>query len=99
MSLRALLIGIIGIAAICWIVSAAELIYLQSGFLQLPPAALVMLALLLGFRALPSGRLRLSTNELAILYCMFLLAALVASRGLMEKLISPLAVPAYFAST
>lgn len=96
MSWRALIIGIVGIAAICWVVSAAELTYLQSGFLQLPPAALVMLALLLGFRRLTRNRF-LTTAEMATLYCMFLIAALVSSRGLMEKLIPALIAPHYFA--
>jgi hypothetical protein len=96
MSLRILLIGILGVAAICAVVSAAELMVLQSGFLQIPPAALVMLALLVGFRRLT--RTRLSSAEIAILYCMFLLAALVASRGLMEKLIPALVAPRYFAN-
>jgi|SRR5579884_484309 len=96
MSWRALLIAIVGIAAICWVVSAAELTYLQSGFLQLPPAALVMLALLIGFRRI-AGRHRLTSIEIATLYGMFLIAALVASRGLMEKLIPALIAPRYFA--
>jgi hypothetical protein len=96
MSGRAVLIAVVGIVAICWVVSAAELTYLQSGFLQLPPAALVMLILLLGFRRF-AGRRGLTLHETAILYCLFLLAALVASRGLMEKLLPALIAPHYFA--
>src|SRR5262249_11089724 len=58
--------------------------------------ALVMLILLLGFRRF-AGRRGLTLHETAILYCLFLLAALVSSRGLMEKLLPALIAPHYFA--
>jgi hypothetical protein len=97
MSPRAVVIGLVGVTAICWIVSLAELLYLKSGYLQIPPAALVMLAILLGFQRV-AGRWRLSRAEVAILYGMFLVAALVASRGSMEKLVPALISPHYLDS-
>jgi hypothetical protein len=99
-SLRAVIIGLLGVVVVCVVVAGTELVYVKAGFLQLPPAALGGLLLLLGARhALRLGpRWRLAPHELAGIYGMLLLAALTSSRGLVEKLLPLLVAPNYFAS-
>lgn len=99
--LKVLAVGLAGIAVVCFVVSWAELVTqkIQIGFLQLPPIALAMLFMLV----LANGaarRLRLaglSPQELALVYAMWLLAAMVASRGLMERFLPMLVGVNYFA--
>ena len=99
--LKVLGIGVAGIAAVCFIVSYAELVSqkIQIGFLQLPPIALAMLFLLL----LVNGAARrlhlvgLSPQELALIYCMWLLAAMISSRGLIERFLPLLVGVNYYA--
>src|SRR5437660_5617835 len=60
-----------------------------------------MLVLILGVQALLgrlSSRLRLKPHELFTVYIMMLLASMVSSRGLLQKLIPLLIVPNYFAT-
>src|SRR5438093_651581 len=109
LSLFAVVLGLVGVVIVCGVVSGTELVYVKAGFLQLPPAALGGLLLLVGARELgrrvptPVGvgrgrRWRLDPHELAAIYGMLLIAGLVSSRGLMEKLIPLLVAPNYFAS-
>lgn len=100
MSWRAAVIGAVGVVLVCLVVAGTELVYVQAGFLQLPPAALGGLLLLVAARAALRrlGRWRLTPAELAAIYAMLLVAALVASRGLMEKMLPLLVAPHYFAS-
>lgn len=103
LSLRALAVGLICVAITCCVVCYAELVVgkIQIGFLQLPPVVVGMLTLLLVMQATLaqfSQRFRLRTHELFILYVMMLLAAMVSSRGLLEKLIPLLVVPNYDAN-
>src|SRR5437764_714749 len=91
MSARALVVGIACIALTCVVVCYAELVVakIQIGFLQLPPVVIGMLVLLLGVQAVLtrfSARLRLKTHELFTIYVMMLLASMVSSRGLLQKL-------------
>jgi len=100
-SLRALLIGVAAVIAVCVIVPRAELIdQVQIGYLQFPAVAIGMLVfLLLGssyFRTL-NRRLGLTSQEFLTIYSMMVLASMISSRGLMQKLIPALVTPNYFA--
>lgn len=101
-SLRALLVGVIGIGIVCFIVSWAELVtgQIMIGFLQLPPvvvAGLFGLVLLNGAIHRIAPRLALRPGEIAVAYCMMLLASMVSSRGLMEDLLPTLVGVNYYA--
>jgi hypothetical protein len=103
LSLRALVVGLIGIVIVAFIVSWAELVtgQIMIGFLQLPPvvvAALFVLVLLTrGVRRF-APRLALQPAEIAVVYCMLLLTAMISSRGLMEDLIPMLVGINYYAN-
>jgi hypothetical protein len=98
LTLRALFVGLIGVAAVCFIVAWAELVtgQIMIGFLQLPPvviAALFVLVLLVkGMRRI-SPRLALQPGEMVVVYVMMLIASMISSRGLMEDLIPTLVRP------
>jgi len=99
---RALLVGLIGIIAVSFIVSWAELVtgQIMIGFLQLPPvvvAALFVLVLLTKGARLVAPRLALHSGEIAVVYLMILLAAMISSRGLMEDLVPTLVGVNYYA--
>ena len=102
-SKKALIIGIVFVVAICFIVSYAELViaYIQIGFLQLPPAVIgVFFFLVVASRLLKkiSLRLGLTQQELMMIYCMMLIASMISSRGMMEKLIPALIAVNYYAN-
>ncbi|GIV08301.1 MAG: hypothetical protein KatS3mg020_0813 [Fimbriimonadales bacterium] len=89
---RALLIGLIGSAVASVVVAAAELVSqtIQIGMMQLPPAviALLFVGVLLNrlvARFRPSAAL--SPPELAVVFVMMLFSAIIASRGVMERLL------------
>jgi hypothetical protein len=98
LSLRAVIVGLIGVVLVCAIVAGTELVYVQAGFLQLPPAAMGGLLLLVGARSVLRrlSRWHLASHELAAIYGMLLVAALAGSRGLVEKLLPLLVAPNYF---
>ncbi len=101
---RGLLVGLVCVVITCVVVCYAELVVgkIQIGFLQLPPAVVGMLVLLLGVQALLtrlSPRLRLMPHEIFTVYIMMLLASMVSSRGLLQKLIPLLIVPNYNATS
>ena len=101
LSVRSLLLGICFVILICCIVSYAELVitYIQIGFLQLPPAVIgVFFFLVLGNRLLArlNDQFALSPRELMCIYCMMLVASMISSRGVMEKLIPALIAVNYF---
>jgi len=103
LSPRALVIGVLCVVVTCFVVSYAELLVgkIQIGFLQLPPVVVGMLVLLLGVQALAgrfSQKFRLKAHELFTVYVMMLFAAMVSSRGLLQKLIPLLIVPNYMAT-
>ncbi len=103
MSPRALAVGLVCVAVTCVVVCYAELVVgkIQIGFLQLPPVVVGMLVLLIATqRLLPrlSPALRLRPHELFTVHVMMLLASMVSSRGLLEKLIPLLVVPNYNAT-
>ena len=98
---RSFLLGTCFVIAICCIVSYAELVitYIQIGFLQLPPAVIgLFFFLVLGNRLLERLKVRfgLSPRELMCIYCMMLVASMISSRGVMEKLIPALIAVNYF---
>jgi hypothetical protein len=99
---RAILLGLLLVAATCFVVSYGELVIarIQIGFLQMPPAVIGMFFfILLVNRGM--GRLKqrfsLSPAELMMIYCMMLAAAMISSRGIMEKILPTLVTPNYFA--
>jgi hypothetical protein len=96
-------VGLLGVVVVCLIVSWAELVtgQIMIGFLQLPPvvlAALFALALLTKAARRFAPRFALRPGELAVVYCMMLLAAMVSSRGLMEDLVPMLVGINYYAN-
>ncbi len=86
----AIVIGLIGAAAVCFVVSWSELVVtsIQIAICQFAPAAIGLFFLLvllnMAVRAVPS-RLGLAAHEIIVIYMMVLVAALTTSRGLMER--------------
>lgn len=102
-SFRGIAIGVLAVIAVSLIVSYAELVlqYIQIGFLQLPPAVIgvFVFVLLANYAAQSlSKRLKLSPQDLMTVYSMMLISAMISSRGLMEKLLSLLVTPSYYAT-
>lgn len=100
---RGLLVGLVCVVVTCLTVCFAELVVgqIQIGFLQLPPVVVGMLVILIGGQRLLSrlsARLRLQSHEIFGIYVMMLLASMVSSRGLLEKIIPLLVVPNYDAN-
>src|SRR3712207_2165546 len=95
-------LGAIAIAAVVLIVSWAELVTgkIMIGFLQLPPVVLPLLFLLValnrGVRRV-APRVVLSPPELTVIFVMMVLAAMIASRGVMEDLLPTLVGINYYA--
>ena len=103
MTLPGLVVGLLAVVITCVMVCYAELVVgkIQIGFLQLPPVVVGMLVLLLGMQGLLkrfSKRLQLAPHEMFTVYTMMLLAAMVSSRGLLQKLIPLMVVPNYYAT-
>ena len=101
LSAKALLVGCAGVVAACAIVCWAELViqYIQIGILQFPPVVVglfLFLSLANGLVRRICARLGLSPHEVMIVYCMMLVGAMIASRGLMEKLIPALVGVNYY---
>lgn len=98
---RGWVVGLGGVVAVSTIVSWAEavLITIQVGYLQMPPAVIGTLLLLVllnnGLRRL-APRASLTTGDLAVAYAMMLVSAMIASRGWMQKLLPLLVAPGYF---
>ena len=102
-SFRAIALGLAFVAVICAVVSYAELVVarIQIGFLQMPPAVIaIFVFLILVNRGMQRVRqkLTLSAAELMMIYCMMLVAAMISSRGVMEKIIPLVVTPNYFAN-
>jgi hypothetical protein len=102
--LPVLALGTLAMAVVILIVSWAELVTgkIMIGFLQLPPIALPLLFLLVvanraARRIIP--RAALSAPEVALLFMMMVLAAMIASRGVMEDLLPTLSGLNYYAAT
>ena len=102
LSPRALLVGLIGIGLVSLIVSWAELVtgQIMIGLLQIPPVAVAALFILVlltkaARRVAPSFALR--PGEIAVVYCMLLVAAMLSSHGLMQRLLPTLIGANYYA--
>ncbi|HOQ27407.1 MAG TPA: hypothetical protein PLH36_01570, partial [Armatimonadota bacterium] len=104
LSTRAIFLGLVAVAVVVFIVSWAELVtgQIMIGFLQLPPVVLALLFLLVLVNrgvARWGGKMALNPQELAVIHVMMLLAAMISSRGLMEKLVPTLVGQNYFADS
>ena len=101
---RGAVAGILLVPVTCFVVSWAEirLMTLQVGYLQMPPAVVGLLLLLLGVnlltRPLFRKRALFSAQDLLVAYAMMTVAAMISSRGLMQKLLPLLVTPDYFAN-
>jgi len=102
LSVAAVIVGIIGAAAACFVVCWAELVVksIQIAICQFAPAAIGLLLLVVvlnGFLSRLVRRALLKSHEIVIIYVMILVAALTASRGLLEKLFATLVAVNYYA--
>jgi len=101
---RGLLIGLVFVALTCVVVTYAELVLkeIQIGFLQMPPAVIGMFFFMIllnrGMRSV-SKRLALSASEMMMIYVMMLVAAMISSRGVMEKVIPLLVTVNYYSDS
>lgn len=103
---RAVGLGLVAVLATVWLVSYAELVFGESsqimiGYLQIPPAAVFLLFLFTGIniavrRFLPGKELR--SAELATIYAMMVPAAMVASHGLLQRVLPVMVAGNYFAT-
>jgi len=102
---RALLVGIACVAVTCVLVTWAELVIstIRIGYLQLPPVSIALLILVLaltrGLGRLLKGRWAFTSAELATVYVMSVVAAMIASHGMAQKLLPVLVAGNYFASS
>lgn len=103
LSLKAVFMGAVLVIVVCLVVTYAELViaHIQIGFLQMPPVVIGVFFFLLllsnGLRAI-KRRIGLSAPDMVTIYCMMLVASMVSSRGIMEKVVPLLVVPNYFAN-
>ena len=101
--LRALLIGIPLVVLIAFISVFADMVSqrVQFGVLQLAPPAIVgLFALVLVNRGLTklTKRELLNYGDVLVIYAMMLVGVMVSTRGVVEKVIPPLAYLPYFAT-
>lgn len=103
---RAVALGLVAVLVTVWIVSYAELVYGDSsqimiGYLQIPPIAVFLLFLFTGInfavRRFSPGR-ELRSAELATVYAMMLPAAMVASHGMLQRVLPVMVAGNYFAT-
>ena len=100
---RTFLIGLPLVVALCCLSVYADMAskIVQFGVLQIaPPAVVALLGLALFNRALVRwAKLRvLNPAELIVIYAMCLVGVMVSTRGIIEKLVPPLAYLPYFAT-
>jgi hypothetical protein len=102
LTVRSIAIGIAMVALTVWLVTYAELAsgQIMIGYLQAPPAAVVLLLMvtlanLAARKFFPRHALRLS--ELATIYAMMVPAAMIASHGLLQRILPIMAAGNYFA--
>jgi hypothetical protein len=101
---RTLLLGLAGCAATSIIVAAAELVAqtIQIGMMQLPPAVVALIFLVVLVNRLVAWvrpRAALRTPELVVVFVMMLFSAMIASRGVMERLLSVQVGVSYYAES
>ena len=100
---RTFLIGVPLVMALCCLSIYADMVskVVQFGVLQIaPPAVVALLCLALFNRALVKwAKLRvLNPAELIVIYAMALVGVMVSTRGIIEKLVPPLAYLPYYAT-
>ncbi len=101
---RAVTTGVVAVALVSVMVTWAELVLssVRIGYLQLPPVAIAMLLTVLGASSVAGrvlgARFRYSAAELVTVYVMAVAGAMVASHGVLQKLIPLLVVPNYAAN-
>ena len=101
---RSVLAGVVCVALVCILVTWAELVIstIRIGYLQLPPVSIGMLMLVLalshGLRQILGRRWAFTGPEIATVYIMCLVAAMVSSHGLVQRWIPLMVVPLYFAN-
>jgi len=103
LSPAALVVGVLGAAAACFVVCWAELVVksIQIAICQFAPAAIGLLLLVVLLNAVVGRLLRrnlLKPHEIIVIYVMILVAALTTSRGLLEKLFATLVGVNYYAT-
>jgi len=101
---RVLMVGFLLVALISVIVASAELVAqtIQIGMMQLPPAVvavLFVLALLNRWLGRVNRRWAFTPREMGALFVMMLFGAILASRGLMERLLPIQVALGYYAET
>lgn len=99
---RAVVVGVVGIVALCVIVSAGELIAknIQIGMMQLAPALVGVLFVLVLVNQTVGWlfpRLKLTPAEIAVAFVLMIPAPMIASRGLMERWLPLLVGANYYA--
>jgi hypothetical protein len=101
-TVRGLLTGALAVPITCFVVSWAEikLQTLQIGFLQMPPAVIGIFLLLLlinaAWKRISRRSEGLTPQDLLVTYSMMTIAAMISSRGLMEKMLPLLVTANYF---
>ena len=100
---RALLLGAAGAALTALLVTQAEVVLSTAhiGYLQFPPVSLGLLLILVAVnRTLKrlQARWALSSSDVLVIYCMMLVAAMVSSHGVVQKLVPLLVMPRYDAN-
>ncbi len=99
---RAIAAGAVAAALTAVLVTQAEIVLstVKIGYLQFPPAALAMLLLAVlvnrGLKKI-SARFGFSGADLLVIYCMALVAAMVSSHGVVQKLVPLLVIPKHYA--
>lgn len=100
-SFKAILVGLAGICVVCPIVAWAVLViqHIQIGILQFPPVLIGLFTfLVLGNLVVRRvcRSLGLNSAEIVIVYSMMLIAAMISSRGLMDKWFGTLVAVNYY---
>lgn len=101
---RSIIAGLICVAAVCVLVTYAELVVtsIRIGYLQLPPVSIGILAGVIGlgqaFKKILGKRFSFTGAEMAVVYVMSVVAAMVSSHGIVQKWIPLLVAPIYFSN-
>ncbi len=99
---RTLIAGAAAAGVVALLVTQAEMVLstVRIGYLQFPPAALAMLLIAVavnrGIKRLTT-RFGFTSGDLLVIYCMGLVAAMVSSHGVVQKLVPLLVIPKYYA--
>ncbi len=101
---RTLIAGAVAAALTAVLVTQAEIVLstVRIGYLQFPPAALAMLLIAVGInRGIKrlTSRFGFTSGDLLVIYCMALVAAMVSSHGVVQKLVPLLVIPKYYADS